>query len=83
MSGLPRILRPGGWADRALEIAVCAAWLWKLGELIGRQSGLLRRNLGWGYVVDLTVPAALTAIAVLFFVIRRLLWRQPSVKNSR
>ncbi|HXH48531.1 MAG TPA: hypothetical protein VNM47_04085 [Terriglobia bacterium] len=82
MGELPRILRRRRLIDRAIIICVGASWLWKIGEYIGRAMGVLRRNLGWGFVVDMTIPAALTVAAGLYFIIRRVAWRQPSVKNG-
>jgi hypothetical protein len=82
MSKLPGILQQGGWIGRALIICLGATCLRKLVEIIGRQTGLLRRNLGWGYVVDLTIPVALTGAAGLFFIIRRVASRHVPVKDS-
>jgi hypothetical protein len=78
MSKASNILRQGGWIGRALIICAAAAWLWKLAEIAGREAHLLRRNLGWGYYVDLTIPIVLTGGAALFFIIRRIAFR-----NSR
>lgn len=83
MGKLPRILRQWRWIDRAIIICVGAAWLWKIGEYIGRATGMLRRNLGWGFYIDATIPAGLTVAACLYFIIRRAAWRQHSVKNGR
>jgi hypothetical protein len=82
MGEAPGILRQGRLIDRAIIICLGAAWLWKIGEYIGRATGMLRRDLGWGFYVDATIPAALTVAAGLYFIIRRVAWRQPSVKNG-
>ena len=59
-------------ADHVLLILLGAVWLWKAAEIVGRESRLLRRNLGWGYVVDLTIPLAFTVMLGLFFLLERL-----------
>ena len=54
---------------RLLGLLAITAWVWKGFEVVGRERGTLPRNLGWGYVVDLTAPVLLTilALAVLLF----------------
>ncbi len=47
-------------ADRILLVLLGAVWPWKAVEITGKESHLLRRNLGWGYLVDLTIPSAFT-----------------------
>jgi hypothetical protein len=59
--------------DAALLVALGGVWVWKVTEVVGRETRLVRRNLGWGYVVDLSIPAGLTAGVGLFFLVRRLL----------
>lgn len=44
-----------------------ASWGWKTVEWMGRETGILRRQLGWGAYVDVTVPVFLTIAAGLFF----------------
>ena len=61
--------------------AVVALWTWKLGEYVAREAGLLERNLGWGFSVDLTLPLIAMITLLLFKVGRRLrrrLIRRPS-----
>ena len=58
-------------ADRTLFVLLGAVWLWKAAEIVGRESRILRRNLGWGYLVDLTVPVVFTGALGLFFLLRR------------
>jgi hypothetical protein len=82
MGELPRILQRRRWIDRAIIICVGGAWLWKIGEYVGRATGVLRRNLGWGFYVDATIPAALTIAAGLYFVIRGVAWRYLSAKDG-
>lgn len=62
--------------DRALLAVVGVVWLWKAVEIGGRQAGLFRRNLGWGYVVDLSFPVAVTFAVALFFLVRRVASRK-------
>jgi hypothetical protein len=47
-----------------LALASCG---WKAVERIGRETGILRRQLGWGGYVDVTVPVVLTIAAGIFF----------------
>lgn len=56
----------------ALIALIAALWCWKALEIGGRKAHLLRRNLGWGYVVDLSTPLVATGVAALFFVVRRI-----------
>lgn len=58
--------------DKVLVAIVGALWVWKIVETTGRQTGLLHRNLGWGYVVNLTIPAAATVALGVFFGARRI-----------
>ena len=53
--------------DKLLVVIVGGLWVWKILEIAGRETGLLRRNLGWGYVVSLTIPAASTIALGMFF----------------
>jgi hypothetical protein len=55
-----------------LLVVLGAVWLWKGVEILGKESHLLRRNLGWGYLVDLTIPLAFTGALGLFFLLRRI-----------
>ena len=82
MGEAPRILRQGRLIDRAIIICVGGTWLWKIGEYMGQATGVLRRNLGWGFYVDATVPIALTVAAGLYFIIRRVAWPQSSAKGG-
>lgn len=53
--------------DKVLVAIVGGLWVWKIVEVTGRETGLLGRNLGWGYVVNLTIPAAPTVALGVFF----------------
>ena len=53
--------------DQLLIAIVGGLWVWKVLEVAGKETGLLRRNLGWGYVVNLTIPAAATIALGVFF----------------
>ena len=53
--------------DKLLVAIVGGLWVWKILEISEREAGLLRRNLGWGYVVNLTIPAAATVALSVFF----------------
>jgi hypothetical protein len=44
-----------------------ASWGWKTVEWMGRETGILCRQLGWGAYVDVTVPVFLTIAASVFF----------------
>jgi hypothetical protein len=55
---------------KVLVAIVASLWVWKAMEIAGRETGLLRRNLGWGYVVNLTIPIAATAALGVFFAAR-------------
>jgi len=59
-------------ADRTLFVLLGVVWLWKAMEIVGRESRVLGRNLGWGYLVDLTIPIAFTGALGLFFLLRRI-----------
>jgi len=41
-------------------IGVAAVWAFKIAEIGARQTKLIPGNLGWGYVVDLSIPLAIT-----------------------
>lgn len=56
--------------DKALVTIVAGLWAWKILEIAGRETGLLHRNLGWGYVVNLTIPAAATVALGVYFGVR-------------
>src|SRR5260370_41687471 len=45
---------------------VAASWAWKFVEYSAREARWLDRNLGWGFYVDFTVPAAATVAFLLF-----------------
>ena len=65
--------------DRIGLAFIAALWTWKVAEYAGRQTGLLDRNLGWGFYVDFTIPVVVTAAFLLFVAFReitRLLVRQ-------
>lgn len=53
--------------DKGLVTIMAGLWVWKIVEFAGRETGLLGRNLGWGYVVNLTIPAAATVALGVFF----------------
>lgn len=53
--------------NQLLVAIVGGLWVWKIVEIAGREAGLLRRNLGWGYVVSLTIPVASTIALGVFF----------------
>ncbi len=79
MSGVytsAKALLSGRRTARVLVVLLAAAWLWKALEITGRQTRLLRRNLGWGYIVDLTIPLAFTGAVGAFFVLRRVAGRR-------
>ena len=57
-------------ADPVLLTLLGGMWIWKIAEIAGRSAGVLRRNLGWGYVVDLTVPVVVTCMLAVFFLVR-------------
>ena len=63
-------LGPKRRIGRVLVAIVAGLWAWKILETAGRQTGVPRRNLGWGYVVDLTIPAAATVALAVFFIAR-------------
>ncbi len=54
---------------------VVASWGWKILEIAGRQSGVLRRNLGWGYYVTLDAPILLTFAACFLWVVKKAIIR--------
>src|SRR5260221_2368567 len=47
--------------DRIGLAFIAVVWIWKLFEYAGRQTGLLDRNLGWGFSVDFTIPVVSAA----------------------
>ena len=51
---------------------VAGLWLWKLVEFGAREVGWLERNLGWGFYVDFTIPAAATITLLLSVAFRRI-----------
>ena len=57
--------------EKLLVAIVAGLWVWKVLGIAGRQIGLLPRNLGWGYVVNLTIPVAATVVLGVFFAARR------------
>ena len=57
-------------ADPVLLVLLAGLWVWKIAEFAGRSTGLLRRNLGWGFVVDLTIPIVFTIVLAVFFLVR-------------
>ncbi len=46
-------------------ITVALAWALPVWELVTRAGGFFGHSLGWGYVVNLDVPIAITAVALL------------------
>jgi hypothetical protein len=76
MDSLRKILVTGQWTDGVLLALLGALWWWKAAEVAGREAHLLRRNLGWGYVVDLSIALAFTCALGLFFLLRRIAGRQ-------
>jgi hypothetical protein len=53
--------------SRLIAYVALASWGWKTMEWIGRETGILRRQLGWGAYVDVTVPVFLTIAAGVLF----------------
>ncbi len=51
---------------------VAASWAWKFVEYSAREARWLDRNLGWGFYVDFTIPAAATIVFLLFVALRRI-----------
>lgn len=70
MEKLRNLLASSRRADPVLLILLAALWVWKIEEFVGRSTGLLRRNLGWGFVVDLTIPIVFTIVLAVFFLVR-------------
>jgi hypothetical protein len=66
--------------DKLLVAIVGGLWVWKIVEIAGRVTGLLRRNLGWGYVVSLTIPVASTIALSVFFGAR---WAARRIRGRR
>jgi hypothetical protein len=58
--------------DRIALTFLAALWIWKAAEYAGREVRLLERNLGWGFYVDFTIPAAATVAFLLFVALRRI-----------
>ncbi len=76
MASLRKLLLSSRWADPILLTLLGGVWVWKMVETAGRHAHLLRRNLGWGYVVDLTIPIGISCALGVFFVVRRIVGRQ-------
>ena len=55
---LPRI-------TKSAILPVIALWVMKCAELLAREYGWMPRNLGWGYLVDVTVPVVATFLLIL------------------
>jgi hypothetical protein len=72
MERLQKALASTRRLDPLLLTVVGALWVWKAAETAGKSTGLLRRNLGWGYVVGLTIPVVFTCALALFFLVRRI-----------
>lgn len=72
MEGLRKLLVASRRVDTVLLTVLGALWVWKIVETAGRHAHLLRRNLGWGYVVDLSVPLGFTCALALFFLVRHI-----------
>ncbi len=53
-----------------LLVLLAGLWVWKIAEFAGRSTGLLRRNLGWGFAVDATIPIVFTIVLVVFILVR-------------
>ena len=75
--------KPRGRIGKVIVAIVAGLWAWKTLEIAGRQTGVLLRNLGWGYVVDLTIPAAATIALAVFFIARWNVRQSASAKASR
>src|SRR5262249_51979258 len=60
--------------DRIALAFVGVLWTWKAAEYAGRAVGLLERNLGWGFYINLTIPVMATILFLLFMSLRRLVW---------
>jgi hypothetical protein len=58
--------------DRISLAVIAASWIWKVAEYTGRVSGLLERNLGWGFYVDFGIPVTATIAFLLFVALRRI-----------
>jgi hypothetical protein len=72
MASLWKVLDSNRRVDALLLILLGGLWVWKAVETAGRETHLLRRNLGWGYVVDLGIPLGFTGAVGLFFLLRRI-----------
>ena len=75
------LLRPHRRIGKALVAIVAGLWVWKILEIAGRQTGVLRRNLGRGYVVNLTIPAVATIALAVFFIARWVVRRVAARKG--
>lgn len=62
--------RVGG--TRWALIAVLCAWGLKLIEICARQLRIVPGNLGWGFMVDLTLPVAVTLVAGMLVAVLRI-----------
>ncbi len=58
--------------DRIVLTFLAALWIWKAAEYGGREVGLLERNLGWGFYVNITVASIATIAFLLFVALRRI-----------
>ena len=74
--------RPQRRIGKVLVAIVACLWVWKILETVGRQTGVLRRNLGRGYVVNLTIPAAATVALAVFFIARWVARRVAARRGS-
>ena len=51
---------------------LAALWIWKAAEYAAREVGLLERNLGWGFYVNLTVAPIVTFAFLSILALRRI-----------
>ena len=58
--------------DRIGLAFITVVWMWKVVEYAGRQTGLLDRNLGWGFYVDFTIPIVATIAFVSIVALKRI-----------
>ena len=58
--------------DRIGLAFIALLWIWKAAEYAGRQTGLLDRNLGWGFYVDFTIPVVVTIAFLSMEAFRRI-----------
>ena len=89
MRSVRQLLIASRRADPFLLGLVGALWVWKAAETLGRAAHWLPGNLGWGFVVDLTLPLGFTVVLGLVFLVRWILgrshWRghSPGAEDSR